>query len=97
MDNLLEVRDLEVRFDLKEGTVRAVNGVTLDVGHNRSLGLVGESGCGKTTTGRCVLRLIKPTGGNVYWKMPDSSRARLAELEARYALLEEPNGGSNGH
>lgn len=58
VDNLLEVQDLEVRFDLKEGTVRAVNGVTLDVGHNRSLGLVGESGCGKSVTAKAMMRIL---------------------------------------
>lgn len=58
MDSLIEVKDLEVRFDLKEGTVRAVNGVTLDVGHNRSLGIVGESGCGKSITAKAMMRIL---------------------------------------
>lgn len=58
MDSLITVEDLEVRFDLKEGTVRAVNGVTLDIGHSRSLGLVGESGCGKSITAKAMMRIL---------------------------------------
>jgi len=58
VNSLIEVKNLEIRFDLKEGTVRAVNGVTLDVGHNRSLGLVGESGCGKSITAKAMMRIL---------------------------------------
>ncbi|MFO7976104.1 MAG: ABC transporter ATP-binding protein [Candidatus Hydrogenedentota bacterium] len=58
MNSLIEVKNLEVRFDLKEGTVHAVNGVTLDVGHNRSLGIVGESGCGKSITAKAMMRIL---------------------------------------
>jgi len=103
-DILIDVRGMKKYFPIRKGflsrgssAVRAVDDVSFYIRKGETLGLVGESGCGKTTTGRCVLRLIKPTGGNVYWKMPDSARVRLAELEARYAQLEEPNGGSNGH
>ena len=69
---LLEVRDLEKHFPIKKGllgrakgAVRAVDGVTFSVAPGETLGLVGESGCGKTTTGRCVLRLIEPTSGSI--------------------------------
>ena len=62
MNNLLEIEDLEVKFFLKEGAVSAVNGVSLDVPKNRTLGLVGESGCGKSITARAILRIIPPTG-----------------------------------
>jgi oligopeptide/dipeptide ABC transporter ATP-binding protein len=58
VDNLIEVKDLEVRFDLKEGTVRAVNGVSLNVGRDRSLGIVGESGCGKSITAKAMMRIL---------------------------------------
>lgn len=62
MENLLEIRDLRVEFRLREGVVRAVNGLTLDVLPNRCLGLVGESGCGKSIMARAVLRILPPRG-----------------------------------
>ncbi len=69
---LLEVRDLVKHFPIRKGlfgrvagAVRAVDGVTFSVREGEVLGLVGESGCGKTTTGRCILRLIEPTSGSV--------------------------------
>ena len=69
---LLEVIDLKKHFPIKKGLfsrtvgyVRAVDGVSFSVRQGEVLGLVGESGCGKTTTGRCILRLIEPTEGVV--------------------------------
>jgi peptide/nickel transport system ATP-binding protein len=70
---LLEVRDLRVHFPVrggflgsgKAGVVRAVDGVSFDLRRGETLGLVGESGCGKTTTGRALLRLVEPTAGEV--------------------------------
>jgi oligopeptide/dipeptide ABC transporter ATP-binding protein len=69
---LLEVRDLKKHFPIKKGLfprvvgqVKAVDGVSFTVSPGEVLGLVGESGCGKTTTGRCILRLIEPTAGSV--------------------------------
>jgi len=69
---LLQVIDLQVHFPIRKGLfqrvaghVRAVDGVTLDVFPGRTLGLVGESGCGKTTVGKGLLRLVAPTGGQV--------------------------------
>ncbi|AUX32288.1 MULTISPECIES: ABC transporter ATP-binding protein [Sorangium] len=69
---LLSVRDLKVHFPVRcgllqrqVGTVRAVDGVSFDVDLGATLGLVGESGCGKSTTGRGILRLVPPTSGSV--------------------------------
>jgi peptide/nickel transport system ATP-binding protein len=69
---LLEARDLQVHFPLKSrllrrriGAVKAVDGVNLVVHAGETVGLVGESGCGKTTTGRAIMGLIPPTGGRV--------------------------------
>ena len=58
MDNLIEIQDLHVHFQLREGTVRAVSGVSLEVPANRTLGVVGESGCGKSVTAKALLRIL---------------------------------------
>jgi oligopeptide transport system ATP-binding protein len=74
-DVLLEVRDLVKHFSVgggmfggRAGTVRAVDGVSFALRRGETLGLVGESGCGKTTTGRCILQLERPTSGQVIFE-----------------------------
>ena len=69
---LLEVKDLEQRFPVSRGLFRAptefvhaVDGISFDIAPGESLGLVGESGCGKTTTGRMLVKLVEPTGGSI--------------------------------
>ncbi|MCK5802596.1 MAG: ABC transporter ATP-binding protein [Lentisphaeria bacterium] len=69
MDFLLDVTDLHVHFHLREGVLRAVNGVSLQVRPNQTLGVVGESGCGKSITAKAIMGLLPPkatiTGGQV--------------------------------
>jgi oligopeptide transport system ATP-binding protein len=84
---LLEVRDLVKHFPIRRGLlgratgqVRAVDGVSFDVGRGEVLGLVGESGCGKTTTGRCILRLIEPTSGTVRFDGQDITQLSRRDL-----------------
>jgi peptide/nickel transport system ATP-binding protein len=87
---LLEIKDLKVHFPIYGGLfkrvvgrVRAVDGVTLDIEAGRTLGLVGESGCGKTTVGKGMLRLVEPTAGTVLFDGTDLGRLARAELRPR--------------
>src|SRR5436853_10945 len=83
--NLIEVRGLKKYFPAGGGllgaggdTVKAVDDVSFSIRHGETFGLVGESGCGKSTTGRCILRLIEPTAGEVNFEGQD-----LLALDAR--------------
>jgi peptide/nickel transport system ATP-binding protein/oligopeptide transport system ATP-binding protein len=86
---LIEVRDLEKHFPLRQGiilqkqvgAVRAVDGVSFDVFEGETLGLVGESGCGKSTTARLLTRLLEPTGGEVIYKGTDIAHSTRSELK----------------
>jgi len=94
---LLEVTDLSVRFAVRRGLlaraagqVRAVEGVSFSLDAGRSLGLVGESGCGKSTTGRAILRLVEPSGGTVRLSGEDLGRlspAALRRLRPRMQMI----------
>ncbi len=86
---LLRVKDLVKHFPIKGGLlnrtvdkVHAVDGVSFDLAAGETLGVVGESGCGKSTTGRCILRLIEPTSGEVWFEGKNVTRAGKDELRA---------------
>ncbi|BDF72125.1 ABC transporter ATP-binding protein [Oscillospiraceae bacterium] len=70
-DTLLEVRHLKKYFKTKRGTLHAVDDVNFSIGRGRTLGVVGESGCGKSTTGRVVLRLLEATEGEILFEGKD--------------------------
>jgi oligopeptide transport system ATP-binding protein len=82
MTALLEVKNLVKHFQIGRGVVRAVDGVSFSIEPGETLGLVGESGCGKTTTGRCILQLERPTSGQVLFEGRDLMKATAAELRA---------------
>ena len=66
---LLETRDLSKQFVIKgKGLLTAVNHVNLSIGRGETVGLVGESGCGKTTLGRTIMKIYQPDGGDILWK-----------------------------
>jgi oligopeptide transport system ATP-binding protein len=79
---LLEVRDLSKHFRVGRETLRAVDGISLEVARGETLGLVGESGCGKTTTARVLVRLYEPTGGEVLFEGRNVHAAEGAEARA---------------
>ena len=84
---LLEIRELKKHYPVRAGVfrragqyVKAVDGVTLAVERGETLGLVGESGCGKTTLGRCVVRLIEPTSGSIAFEGSELTALAAPEL-----------------
>lgn len=81
-DDLLVVEDLHVRFRTRRGTVDAVSGIDLRLAHGEVLGLVGESGCGKSTAGRAIAQLQRPTSGEVHLDGRPLSGMRGAELRS---------------
>ncbi len=70
-DSVLRVEDLVMEFKVDGGTVKAVSGISFDVQRGETLGIVGESGCGKSTTGRAIMQLPKPTSGSVVFEGDD--------------------------
>ncbi|MGA1266094.1 MAG: ABC transporter ATP-binding protein [Phycisphaerales bacterium] len=101
---LLQVQDLRTWFPIRRGIlqrvvghVKAVDGVNFQLGKGETLGLVGESGCGKTTVGRTLLRLIEPTGGRVLFEGRDvlaMGGEELRLLRRRMQIIFQDPGGS---
>ena len=104
---MLEVRGLQMHFPITEGIliqhkigeVKAVDGVDFTVRRGETLGLVGESGCGKTTTGRCILRLEKPTAGAIIYDGIDiaglSNKALVALRRKIQVIFQDPYSSLN--
>jgi oligopeptide/dipeptide ABC transporter ATP-binding protein len=86
---VISLRAVEKYFPVKEGAlqrvvgdVKAVDGVSFEIRPGETMGLVGESGCGKTTLGRCIGGLVPPTGGKIYFRLSDEDAALLDAIEA---------------
>jgi oligopeptide transport system ATP-binding protein len=103
---LLEVQNLKVHFPVKHGVfsrvrahVKAVDDVSFSIAPGETLGLVGESGCGKTTLGRAIVRLVEPTAGSVLFEGEDLARMNGATLRARrrklQIIFQDPYGSLN--
>ena len=104
---LIDVRDLQMYFPVTKGIifqsrvgeVKAIDGVSLQIMRGETLGLVGESGCGKTTFGRCILQVIKPTGGEVRFRGQDltqlSGRAMRPLRRELQVIFQDPYGSLN--
>jgi len=87
---LLEVNDLKMHFPIVKGLfgklsgyVKAADGVSFSIQSGETLGLVGESGCGKTTVGRCVVRAYKPTDGSILYRLADETDVDLAKVDSQ--------------
>jgi len=104
--NLLEVRNLKKYFEIKSGflkrdvrTVKAVDGISLEVKEGEILGIVGESGCGKSTLGRAILRLIEPTSGEVYFDGKNVLALKKEEMRnqrsAMQIIFQDPGASLN--
>ena len=101
---LLDVRDLKVHFPVRRGILqrivdhkRAVDGVTFSIARGETLGLVGESGCGKTTVGRAILRLVPSTGGEVLFDGRDVfslGGTSLRQMRREMQIIFQDPGGS---
>ncbi|MGI6631991.1 MAG: ABC transporter ATP-binding protein [Bacillota bacterium] len=103
---LVEVRDLKKYFPVRGGFfsqvrawIKAVDGVSFGIYPGETLGLVGESGCGKTTTGRCILRLLEPTGGEVLFQGQDILRLNRRQTrrlrKEMQIIFQDPYGSLN--
>ena len=87
-NELLEVKDLRKYYSRTRGfmrrvlgTVKAVDGVSFSIKKGEILGLVGESGCGKTTTGKCIIRAVESTSGNIYFNMNQDGPVDIASMD----------------
>ena len=106
-ETLLEVRDLKMHFPVNSGIlfqrkvadIKAVDGVSFTIRKGETLGLVGESGCGKTTTGRCILQLYKPTSGDIIFDGHDLGSLSGSQMRAMrrqmQVIFQDPYGSLN--
>ena len=90
-DEIIDVKNLKIHYPTDEGVVRAVDGVDFTLKKGETLGVVGESGCGKSTIGRAILNIIDKPGriedGEILWRLPDGREIDLTKLDANSRLM----------
>ncbi|MCR5089732.1 MAG: ATP-binding cassette domain-containing protein [Oscillospiraceae bacterium] len=98
-ESLLQVRNLKKHFKTNKGMLLAVDDVSFDIAKGETLGLVGESGCGKSTTGRAILRLHEPTGGQILFHGEDicdlNKKAMKAMRQKMQIVFQDPYSSLN--
>lgn len=82
-DIILKVENLKKYFKTPKGMLHAVDGVSFSLERGKTLGIVGESGCGKSTTGRCVLRLIEPDDGKIFFEGEEITNLKFRQMKAK--------------
>ena len=82
-DNIMEVKGLHKRFTSKGVTVKAVTDVSFNVKPGESIGIVGESGCGKTTLGRCIVRAYDASEGQVFYRTKDGEELDFLKVDKK--------------
>ena len=97
-DLLLDVRDLHTHFYMEQGTIRAVEGVSFSLARGESIGIVGESGCGKSVTARSIMKLLphdfaRIVDGQIIWQLDDATRTDIAKLNPYGAQMRRIRGG----
>ncbi len=90
MEPLISIRNLKKYFPVKGGTLKAVDGINLDIMEGETYGLVGESGCGKSTAGRTVVRIYEPTEGEMFYHGKDifkMSRSEMLDIRKNFQMI----------
>ncbi|MBW8383887.1 MAG: ATP-binding cassette domain-containing protein [Youngiibacter sp.] len=90
MEPLISIRNLKKHFQVSGGVLKAVDGISLDIYEGETVGLVGESGCGKSTAGRTIVRIYEPTEGQLFYKGKDIytlSRKEMHEVRRNFQMI----------
>ena len=82
-DRILDIQNIHMHFNSKGLCVKAVNDVSFTVNEGETIGIVGESGCGKTTLGRCIVRAYEPTSGSITYTAEDGAEIDFLKIDKK--------------